>query len=384
MCKIAIVTVGYSRVIPLKRLLCSVESAYYDSDDIDLYISIDNSGSDAVQSMADNFIWTHGKKTVLTYPERLGLRKHILKCGDLLENYDAIIILEDDIVVSEWFYQYAQKTVDFYHDDNRIAGISLYNYQWNENVNFPFSADISEYSTYFIQTAQSWGQIWMKNQWKDFIRWYKVEEKLPFDDSRIPKNVSEWKETSWKKYHIKYCIFNNKYFIQPYISFATCFSEVGEHCKIPNSMLQVPLYRGKTLDVLFPKFGDNKAVYYDAFFERNFSYSLFWVNDEINIDNVCIDLYASKRHCEGRRYLITTKCLHYKILKQYGLQLKPQEENVIQNIEGSEIFLYDTTIDVHNSIDTTVQVFRYHFNLYDHTKMILNCAVDTVKKRLGI
>ena len=383
MCKIAIVTVGYSRVIPLKRLLCSVESAYYDSDDIDLYISIDNSGSDAVQSMADNFIWTHGKKTVLTYPERLGLRKHILKCGDLLENYDAIIILEDDIVVSEWFYRYAQKAVDFYQDDNRIAGISLYNYQWNENVNLPFIADISEFSAYFIQTAQSWGQIWMKKQWKDFINWYNNCEGA-FNDEILPSNVCKWKESSWKKYHIKYCVKKNKFFVQPYVSFSTCFSEVGEHCKYHVNMLQVPLYHGSCLSLKLPVFGDKNAIYYDAFFERCFSFDSFVLSCGISSNDLCIDLYASKKRYEHRKYLASTKPLCFKIISTYGLQLRPHEQNLIKGVPGSEIKVYDTSIrDSKTKKDDKVSIFRYHNNIYDHTKYLVFCVIDAIISRIS-
>lgn len=380
---IAIVAVGYNRLAPLKRLLDSIENAKYQCDDIHLYISIDNSGEKVVENMANEFVWTHGTKNVLTYPSRLGLRNHILKCGNLLSDYDAIIVLEDDLVVSEWFYEYAQVTVEFYQHDENVAGISLYNYQWNENINQPFCADLSEYNSYFIQLAQSWGQIWMKNQWKDFIRWYDKNKNEPFFDSCIPSNILQWKETSWKKYHIIYCVCENKYFVQPYNSFATCFSEVGEHCKYHVNMLQVPLYQGNSLHLNLPKFGDKSAVYYDAFFERDLRFLPKDIIEGIDNDKIVIDLYGTKSLFGENRFLLSTKQLNYKVVDSFGLQMRPQERNVFSKVKGIEIYLYDMNSPEKNSFeDTKVAIFRYRNNLYDHTKDIIYCVMESLMLRL--
>ena len=49
-------------------------------------------------------------------------------------------------------------------------------YMDKQNINFntgqTFVPVMGEYDNYFLQCAQSWGQLWFRNQWNDFRRWY--------------------------------------------------------------------------------------------------------------------------------------------------------------------------------------------------------------------
>ena len=119
--KIGILTIGYNRANNLLRLLNSINTATFPTDDVDLLISIDNSGTKEVENAANSFKWLHGRKKIYTYPERLGLRKHILKCGDFLDFYDALVVLEDDLVVAPSFYMYVLMTVNKYIENNNIC-----------------------------------------------------------------------------------------------------------------------------------------------------------------------------------------------------------------------------------------------------------------------
>jgi len=133
-----IVVVGFNRVDSISRLLYSIDKAYYD-EKVDLIISIDNSGANVVEQFAEKFNWAFGEKIIKVSDVRLGLRNHILKCGNYLNEfgYDAIIILEDDLFVSPGFFNYAKQAVDFYKGDQNIAGISLYQHSWNVNADRP-------------------------------------------------------------------------------------------------------------------------------------------------------------------------------------------------------------------------------------------------------
>ena len=55
---IAIVCVAYNRTDSLKRLLTSLEQAYY-ATPATLIISIDKSNTDVVEQFADNYHWLH-------------------------------------------------------------------------------------------------------------------------------------------------------------------------------------------------------------------------------------------------------------------------------------------------------------------------------------
>ena len=108
---IAVVVVGYNRKESMIRLIESLKEADYKDDIVDLIISLDK--SECIQEMikvANSVLWNYGEKKVRTFKERQGLRKHIIKCGELTREYDAVIILEDDLVVSKYYYSYVTST----------------------------------------------------------------------------------------------------------------------------------------------------------------------------------------------------------------------------------------------------------------------------------
>ena len=63
----------------------------------------------------------------------------MLQCGDISYEYGSVIVLEDDLFVSPFFYKYAVEAQEFYRDDNRIGGISLYNQPRQEAEDGPSS-----------------------------------------------------------------------------------------------------------------------------------------------------------------------------------------------------------------------------------------------------
>lgn len=372
MSSLALVSVGYNRVHSISRLLNSLNNADYLGDDIDLYISLDKANTNDVVDYATSFEWHHGNKKVLTYPNRLGLRKHILKCGELLEQYDAIAILEDDLVVSDGFYNYMKQAVQFYKDNDQVAGISLYANKWNEFACSPFLPMHSEYDAYFFQFAESRGQIWLKKQWKAFMQWYENGNNGPFISDNLPEAMCRWPETSWKKYHVKYCVDNNLYFVYPYVSFATCFSDIGTHTNRIDTFIQTELYHGATRKFSFPAITDKEAVYYDVFYER--INLLGYLDCEF-------DLYGIKPNVTRKRYLISSRNLPYRLICSFGVQMKPQEENILLNVEGNEFYKYDTSIhDTQNVTNNKLAIFRYRFDMYDHSKELLACVVDSLRQ----
>lgn len=371
----AIIVIGYNRVNNMKRVLNSIEYAHYSNYDVTLIISIDNSGTDDVEKIARQFNWSHGKKKIITYKEKQGLRNHILKCSSLVKDYDAVAILEDDVIVSPGFFHYMECTYKKYSNVPEIAGVSLYSYQWNENVCLPFEADLSSFDVYFMQMSQSWGQIWFKNQWKDFEKWYELNKGVEINNENVPETVSKWSNNSWKKYHIKYCIENNKYMVFPYKSLSTCFSDVGVHCKKQHTYLQVSILNDDQKRYKLPNLDDKNVVFYDAFFERKLNNISI---GGIDSDDICFDLYSSKKNYENKQYLVTTKALPFQIVKKFGMLCKPQEQNVIQNISGNEIIMYNINVNAKKEkINNKLKIFRYRYNLYDKAKLLFKCIIDS-------
>lgn len=363
--QIAIVVIAYNRIKSLKRLLNQLKLADYGTDQVTLIISIDKSDRIEVEKLAYEFEWQFGRKIVKTFHARNGLKKHVLMCGNYMEEYgfDAEIVFEDDIFPAVSFYQYAKQALKFYEKDVNIAGISLYQHLFNPHAQRPFVPVDNGKDVFFMQMAQSWGQAYTKHMWSDFYKWYMDNQEFDDLDMRLPQFVMEWPESSWLKYYIKYCVYNNKFFVYPYLSQCTCFSEIGENATGQTTVFQVPIQVEQSEDYCFDE-TKNSTVYYDVFFERIFDSRESIAG--IKCEDICIDLYGLKSNRDDKRYWLTTKVADYCIVETYGLQMRPQELNVIYEIEGNQIFLYDTTKEIPNDLlDKKQKVYFWEYDTRD-------------------
>lgn len=335
---IAIVVIAYNRDKSLARLLNSVGNAYIDKGTT-LIVSIDKSNNSSVEACARHFDWPYGEKRIIAHPKNLGLKQHILSCGNYLDEYDALVVLEDDLIVSDNFYMYAVQAVEKYFDNKEIAGISLYSFGVNYQTFYPFKPQPSQYDTYFMKCAQSWGQVWMKDQWKAFENWYAIHRDDEFDRTLLPEAICSWSAKSWLKYHTRYCIEMNKYFIYPYQSLTSNCGETGTHLKFSSPVFQRPVAKlERSYQYKFPNLSED-SVKYDGFFESEQVLRALGMN---KVD-LCMDLTKAKTNFGNKRYVLTTKRLGYRVVKSYGLSYAPIEMNVIHSCPGELLFLYDTT-----------------------------------------
>ena len=369
---IAICVIAYDRIESLKRVLRHINKATY-SQSSKLYISIDHSDNKYVEKYAQDFHWEHGEKEIILHETKLGLRQHILSCGELLHRHEALIVLEDDIVVSPDFFNYAQVTVNKFHEDESIAGISLYSFPITYHSLQPFTPLPSDSDIYLMQNAQSWGQVWMRKQWFNFKEWYNQNKddfnELPY----LPKSICNWPESSWLKYHTRYCIEKNKFFIYPYHSRSTCFADIGEHTSQTTSIYQTPL-----LDSPCKTFRLTPTVKYNCYFENILIPT--WLN--IPAIDICIDFYCDNGNREKKRYWLTPQYLPYKIIKSFGLRMKPYELNIKYNIHGNDLFLYDTMINANitNNEDNSATL---HFYLYKTHKNLVPTQEEILYSKFG-
>lgn len=337
---ICIIAVGYNRPDSLNKLLKSLGNADYGKEVVDLIISIDKSNNqDTVIKVADSFRWAQGEKKIRTFTERQGLKSHIIQCGDLSNQYDAVIVLEDDVTVAPDFFYFTKKALEFYGNDEYVAGISLYKHVMNVGIYHFFEPDFNGYDTFFMQIAQSWGQCWNARMWNGFKKWYlnnrnlfklKTNNKLL---SNIPENIKTWGEQSWLKFYMAYIIEKNLFFVYPYYSFSTNHSEVGEHNNYASSDYQVMLASGKK-EFNFCKFED--AIKYDAFFER-LDYRIPGYEDK----KIILDLYGAKNTIIGADILISSKQLPYKVIESWALRYHPHELNCKYQEKGIGLYVYD-------------------------------------------
>ncbi|WP_282118132.1 glycosyltransferase [Maribacter aquivivus] len=342
----AIVIIAYNRKKSLKRLLTSLENANYPNNDITLIISIDKSDSNEdVLELSNDFKWKFGNKRIIYQKQNLGLKKHILKSMSFALEYGSMIMLEDDLYVSPDYYNYACQALAFSSENEKIAGISLYNHQFNVHKQENFTAIEDGYDNWYFQFASSWGQAWNAKQIQYFLNWYNQKQDID-KIIGLPTYVRNWPKKSWLKYFIAYTISKDKFFIYPKISLTTNFGDEGANMDISNTYYQVPLFLGSNKKYNFSTITESNSIY-DAYFENLKICKAL----SLNRNEITIDLYGNKPMNLDKRYLLSPIKFNFKILKSFGRSFKPHDLNIINNIEGSDFFLYDTKINESNNIN---------------------------------
>lgn len=354
-----IVVIGYDKADTVMRLINRLNRVDYADKEVSLIISIDKCEEKDIYPELQEYKWKHGNLIFKRQGERLGLKKHVLRCGSYMKEYgfDAIAVFEDDMYPSLGFFNYMVQAVDFYKDEDKIAGISLYSYKRNDVTELPFEAEYNGYDAYFMQYASSRGQIWIKRQWEDFIGWYTEKQGKLSEVHGLPDNILSWPESSWLKYHMAYCIEKKCYFVYPYESHSTCFGEIGSHLKQKTNIYQVPLMNNSCKEYSFQKLPE-KTVSYDAYFEREQIHK--WLN--LESDELCVDLYGRKKDITTK-FMLTMKTYPYHIVKSFGLEMYPHEINVFEEIPGNDIILYDMSKNISKRVgvektDPMVYYFR--------------------------
>lgn len=333
--KPAIIIAGHTRHRPLLRLLNSVEEANYPDNNIDLIISLDGGATKEVEALADSYHFSKGQKKVVKRTKNIGLKEHILWCGDQSEKFGATIVLEDDLVVDKYYYHYALAALNFYKDEPKMSGIALYSPKYNEFARLPFEAMWNSSSGYFMQTACSWGQAWSAEQWLGFRRWYSKAQKNCIDSVlNLPTVLKNWPESSWKKYFSAYMAENNLYFFYPYVSYTTnCSDPGGCHIPVGTDLHQVQLSSSERRLDQFKFYPLSKEkIFYDSFMEP-LSHELF-SGIGIAHSQLEIDLYGIKplSLLNKKNYVLTSRPVR-KAIKKFELGFRPIEKSVLNNLD---------------------------------------------------
>lgn len=88
-----------------------------------------------------------------------GLSRSITEgVSEVLKEYDRVIVLEDDLIVSPDFLRYMNDALDLYMNDEVVASIHGYNY--------PLGC--TDQQTFFLRGADCWGWATWKRAWYNF------------------------------------------------------------------------------------------------------------------------------------------------------------------------------------------------------------------------
>ncbi|MEI6267750.1 MAG: glycosyltransferase [Methylococcaceae bacterium] len=333
-----IIVPAFKRHEALKRLLISLEKAEYPVEDIQIVISLDGGYTKEVAEVAYSFMknFTHGNVKVIERNVNIGLKEHIIWCGDQSFIHGAVIVLEDDLIVDPYFYHFAKSATEYYQDDINIASIALYSPINNDFAYLRFDPMNNGTTGYFMQVTCSWGQIWTNRQWQSFKNWYSnANEDSVLKCPNIPLSIKEWPTSSWKKYFSAYIAQYNLFVFYPYLSYTTnCSDFGGTHEYKGTNKHQVPLasnYR-KVDHFNFPEFNYKLSVY-DSYMEPISNELLDALG--LKLDDIEIDIYGIKplSILKIKKFVLTTKKVKIAICS-YELRFKPFDKVYLSQVDS--------------------------------------------------
>jgi len=163
--------------------------------------------------------------TIIERQENYGLAKNIIEgVTDIINKYDKVIVLEDDLITSPNFIAYMNQALDFYKNSNDIFAISGY------TGKLPSLSQL-ENDVYLSYRPSSWGWGTWKNQWEnidwdvldfdEFIKNRKQVKKFNrggIDMARMLRHCMEGKNHSWAIRWSYAMSKQNKYCIYPKVS----------------------------------------------------------------------------------------------------------------------------------------------------------------------
>ena len=140
--------------------------------------------------------------TIHHRPHNFGLAKSIIEgVTEVLKEYDAVIVLEDDLLTSPYFLSYMNEALEKYAEDDRV--VSIHGYVYPVKVTLP--------SAFFIIGADCWGWATWKRGWSlfnddgqyllDKLKQEKLTSIFDFDNSypytKMLENQIKGKNNSW-------------------------------------------------------------------------------------------------------------------------------------------------------------------------------------------
>lgn len=386
--KPVIIIVAFNRIHTLKRILNSLNMASY-PEGAKLIISIDNNGENQeVASIANKFNWKYGEKEVIYHKERLGLRRHLMVCGDLSYRYGSSIMIEDDMVVSPFFYKFAQEALNYYDNSPEMAGISLYNLPYTEATKLPFIPLNDDSDVYFAQVPCTLCMAFSSDQWDSFKKWFALNPDLN-EIKGLPLIVTKyWSQSSWKKYMYGYMVENNKYYIYPQISLTSNFNDRGENMYAKSYAGQVKLQM-VPIKFRFKSINDSLNVY-DAYSEI-LPDRLKKLCETLKDYDFEVDLFGQKETL-SKEFVVTSKLCKKRIFG-YERAMKPAELNIVFNIPGTELSFAKSEDVTFNSqtiedlifksmaVEEFVNNYNYFYtNVFD-TKVLFKILLFRIKSK---
>lgn len=166
--RIGIAVFVYNRLDHAKRMLDALVKSDHFSE-YDTYLFSDAAKPNCVQAVAElreyihSFVKDYPSIKVIEAETNRGCKGNIVfGIGYVLDRYDAVISVEDDVVVGTLFLDDMKLLLEKYQSEDRIGEIAGYKYPdllFQIPRNYP-------YDVFFMNRTSSWGWATWKNRWE--------------------------------------------------------------------------------------------------------------------------------------------------------------------------------------------------------------------------
>lgn len=196
--------------------------------DLCVFSDTEKTGEDkeCVSAVREYIATIKGFKSITIFESKTnkGLAGSIIEgVTQVLELYDSVIVLEDDLVSSANFLNYMNEALNYYKEENKVFSVTGFSISI-ENIS-------SESDVYFTSRSSSWGWATWKNRWKS-IDWevkdypeFKKNRQLRRDFNKMGSDMSQMldrqmqgKINSWA---IRWCYHQFKhdlFSVHPFVS----------------------------------------------------------------------------------------------------------------------------------------------------------------------
>lgn len=237
-----IVLFVYNRLWHIRQTIEALQKNEMAEDSV-LFVFSDGPKSDAdrekVIEVREYIRTLKGFKNVIIIErdQNFGLSKSIIEgVSEVVSRNGRIIVLEDDMVTSQYFLKFMNEGLEFYKDEERVVGIHAYMY--------PIAAELPE--TFFLRGADCWGWATWKRGWDFFEKngkqmlkeLYKQNLNIKFDLNRaypytaMLKNQIRGDNDSWAILWRASAFLRNRLYLQSGKSFIYNIGtdNTGIHC----------------------------------------------------------------------------------------------------------------------------------------------------------
>jgi len=183
----------YNRPNHLQKLLYSLsknEEIKY--SDVYFFVDVDiNSKADEEVIKLINKNWNVKSLTLSVNEENYGVRKNIVNgINEVLSHHSSIIVLEEDLEVSEYFLNFMNRGINFYKDDPKVWQISGYSLDTLLNI---------KNKAYVSSQLDCWGWATWADRWNKFEKNFENKIKKLGDESINKFNLDKFNKLNYRQ-----------------------------------------------------------------------------------------------------------------------------------------------------------------------------------------